>query len=80
MTSSPASAATNSCFSVPGADAETAELRFTEFSMILAEDAPGTTASVGFAELHLHDTLDELVAEAETAMLKRRRTRRRGRG
>ena len=66
-------------FSVPGADAVTAELRVKEFSVILAEDSPGTSASVGFAELHLHDSLDELVAEAETAMLKGRRQRRRGR-
>jgi diguanylate cyclase (GGDEF)-like protein len=67
-------------FSVPGADAATAELRVKEFSVILAEDAPGVSASVGFAELHLHATLDELVAEAETVMLKGRRQRRRGRG
>jgi diguanylate cyclase (GGDEF)-like protein len=66
-------------FSVPGADAVTAELRVKEFSVILAEDSPGTSASVGFAELHLHDSLDELVAQAETAMLKGRRQRRRGR-
>ncbi|HUY23202.1 MAG TPA: GGDEF domain-containing protein [Acidimicrobiales bacterium] len=67
-------------FSLPGADMATAELRFKEFAVILAEEAPGSSASVGFAELHQHDTLDDLVAGAETAMLKSRRHRRRGRG
>ena len=58
----------------------TAELRFKEFAVILAEEAPGSSASVGFAELRQHDTLDDLVADSEAAMLKSRRTRRRGRG
>jgi len=67
-------------FSLPGADMATAELRFKEFAVILTEEAPGSSASVGFAQFHEHDTLDDLVATAETAMLKSRRTRRRGRG
>jgi diguanylate cyclase (GGDEF)-like protein len=67
-------------FSLPGSDMSTAELRFKEFAAILSEEAPGSTASVGFADLHQHDTLDDLIAAAETAMLKGRRTRRRGRG
>ena len=67
-------------FSLPGSDMETAELRFKEFAVILSEEAPGSTASVGFADLHQHDTLDDLIAAAETAMLKGRRARRRGRG
>jgi diguanylate cyclase (GGDEF)-like protein len=67
-------------FSLPGSDMSTAELRFKEFAVILAEEAPGSTASVGFADLHQHDTLDDLIAAAETAMLKGRRARRRGRG
>jgi diguanylate cyclase (GGDEF)-like protein len=66
-------------FSLPGADMATAELRFKEFAVILSEEAPGSSASVGFAELHQQETLDDLVAVAETAMLKGRRTRRRGR-
>jgi len=66
-------------FSLPGADLSTAELRLKEFAVILAEEAPGSSASVGFAELHQHDSLDDLVAAAEAAMLKSRRTRRRGR-
>jgi len=67
-------------FSLPGSDIPTAELRFKEFAVILAEEAPGSTASVGFADLHEHDTLDDLIAAAESAMLKGRRARRRGRG
>jgi diguanylate cyclase (GGDEF)-like protein len=67
-------------FSLPGSDMSTAELRFKEFAAILSEEAPGSTASVGFADLHQHDTLDDLIAAAETAMLKGRRSRRRGRG
>jgi diguanylate cyclase (GGDEF)-like protein len=66
-------------FSLPGSDLATAELRFKEFAVILAEEAPGSTASVGFAELQPHDTLDDLIAGAETAMLQGRRARRRGR-
>jgi diguanylate cyclase (GGDEF)-like protein len=67
-------------FSLPGTDMATAELRFKEFAVILAEETPGSSASAGFAELQHNDTLDELIARAETAMLKGRRTRRRGRG
>ncbi len=67
-------------FSLPGSDMATAELRFKEFAVILSEEAPGSTASVGFADLHEHDTLDDLIAAAETTMLKGRRARRRGRG
>ncbi len=67
-------------FSLPGSDTSTAELRFKEFAVILGEEAPGSTASVGFADLHEHDTLDDLIAAAESAMLKGRRARRRGRG
>jgi len=66
-------------FSLPGADTSTADVRFKEFAVILAEAAPGTSASVGFAELRANDTLDDLVSNAETALLKARRARRRGR-
>ena len=38
-------------FSLPGADMATAELRFKEFAVILAEEAPGGSASVGFARI-----------------------------
>jgi hypothetical protein len=47
--------------------------------VILSEEAPVSTASVGFADLHQHETLDDLIAAAEATMLKGRRTRRRGR-
>jgi diguanylate cyclase (GGDEF)-like protein len=67
-------------FSVPGADLSTAEHRFKEFSVILAEEVPNGSASVGFAQLHEGDTLDDVIVTAETAMLKGRRMRRRGRG
>jgi diguanylate cyclase (GGDEF)-like protein len=67
-------------FSLPGSDMATAEQRVKEFGAILSEEAPGSTASVGFADLNEHDTLDDLIAAAETAMLKGRRSRRRGRG
>ncbi len=67
-------------FSLPGTDAGTAELRFKEFAVILAEECPGSSASAGFAELQPGESLDDLVARAETAMLRGRRSRRRGRG
>jgi diguanylate cyclase (GGDEF)-like protein len=66
-------------FSLPGTDVTTAELRFKEFSAILAEESPGSSASVGFAEFQHQDSLDDLIARAETAMLKGRRSHRRGR-
>ena len=66
-------------FSLPGTDLATAELRFKEFAVILAEESPGSSASAGFAELQPGGSLDELIERAETAMLKGRRTRRRGR-
>ncbi len=64
-------------FSLPGADLATAELRFKEFAVILAEEAPGGSASVGFAQLRDNDTIDDLIARADTALLKSRRGRRR---
>jgi len=66
-------------FSLPGADLATAEQRFNEFSVLLAEEAPGATASVGFAELRDTDTLDDLISRADVALVKSRRSRRRAR-
>jgi len=63
-------------FSLPGADAATAELRFNEFSVLLGEEAPGTTASVGLAELRERDTLDDLISRADATLAKNRRNRR----
>jgi diguanylate cyclase (GGDEF)-like protein len=64
-------------FSLPGADMATAELRYNEFGVLLGEEAPGATASVGFAELRDHDTLDDLISRADVALVKGRRSRRR---
>lgn len=62
-------------FSLPGADMATAEQRLKEFRVILAEEAPGASASVGFAELRRGDTLDDLVARADSALIQSRRPR-----
>lgn len=66
-------------FSLPGADMATAEQRMKEFAVILAEEAPGTSATVGFAELRHDDTLDDLVARADEALIQARRPLRRSR-
>ena len=66
-------------FSLPGADMATAELRANEFGVILAEEAPGGSASVGFAELRGNDTLDEIISRAEIELVKSRRSRVRSR-
>ncbi len=62
-------------FSLPGADMATAEQRLKEFRVILAEEAPGASASVGFAELRRGDSLDDLVARADSALIQSRRPR-----
>jgi diguanylate cyclase (GGDEF)-like protein len=64
-------------FSLPGADMATAEQRLKEFRIILNEEAPGSSASVGFAELRRDDTLDELIGRADSALIQSRRPRRR---
>jgi len=66
-------------FSLPGADLATAEQRLREFTVILGEEAPGASVSVGFAELRQDDTLDELVARADDALVQARRRRGRPR-
>jgi len=66
-------------FSLPGADMATAEMRFNEFSVLLGEEAPGTTASVGLAEMRDRDTLDDLIARADATLVKNRRSLRRTR-
>jgi diguanylate cyclase (GGDEF)-like protein len=66
-------------FSLPGADMTTAELRANEFGVILAEEAPGASASVGFGELRGNDTLDEIISRAEVELVRRRRSRVRSR-
>ncbi|HUY64611.1 MAG TPA: GGDEF domain-containing protein [Acidimicrobiales bacterium] len=64
-------------FSLPGADMATAEQRLKEFRVILAEEAPGGSASVGFAELRRGDCLDELIARADASLRQSRRPGRR---
>ncbi|MHB8593544.1 MAG: GGDEF domain-containing protein [Acidimicrobiales bacterium] len=66
-------------FSLPGADMATAEQRIKEFAAILGEESPGASASVGFADMHQGDTLDELVARADNALVQIRRRQRRHR-
>jgi diguanylate cyclase (GGDEF)-like protein len=66
-------------FSLPGADLATAELRANEFGIILNEEAPGASASVGYGELRGNDTLDEIISRAEIELVKSRRSRVRGR-
>ena len=62
-------------FSLPGADQATAERRAHEFGVILAEEAPGASASVGFSELRGNDTLDEIISRAEAELVQSRRAR-----
>jgi diguanylate cyclase (GGDEF)-like protein len=66
-------------FSLPGADMATAELRAHEFGIILNEEAPGASASVGYSELRGNDTLDEIISRAEVELVKSRRSRVRSR-
>jgi diguanylate cyclase (GGDEF)-like protein len=66
-------------FSLPGADVATAERRAHEFGVLLAEEAPGASASVGFGELRGNDTLDEIVSRAEADLAKSRHSRVRAR-
>lgn len=66
-------------FALPSADLATAEQRLREFTVILNEEAPGATASVGFAELRDGDAVDDLVARADDALVEARRRRGRPR-
>jgi diguanylate cyclase (GGDEF)-like protein len=66
-------------FSLPGADVATAERRAHEFGVLLAEEAPGASASVGFGELRGNDTLDEIISRAEAELVKSRHSRVRAR-
>ena len=64
-------------FSLAGADTATAEQRLRDFTVILGEEAPGASASVGFAELHPGDTLEDMIARAEHALTAGQRPQRR---
>jgi diguanylate cyclase (GGDEF)-like protein len=59
-------------FSLPGADMATAELRANEFGVILSEESPVGSASIGFGELRGNDTLDEIISRAENELTDRR--------
>ena len=66
-------------FALPAADLATAEQRLREFTVLLNEESPGATASVGFAELRDGDSVDDLVARADDALVEARRRRGRPR-
>jgi diguanylate cyclase (GGDEF)-like protein len=66
-------------FGLPGADLATAEQRMRELNVILGEEAPGASVSVGFAELRQDESLDELVVRADDALVQARRRRGRPR-
>ena len=66
-------------FSLPGADVTTAEKRLKEFGLILGEEAPGASVSVGFAEAQPEDSIDDLVSRADDALVQARRRRGRRR-
>jgi diguanylate cyclase (GGDEF)-like protein len=66
-------------FSLPGADLTTAEKRIKEFGILLGEEAPGASVSVGFAELQPEDTFEDMVARADDALVQARRRRGRRR-
>lgn len=66
-------------FSMPGADTTTATQRVQDFTVILGQEAPGASVSVGFAELRAGDTLDELVVRADDDLVEARRRRARPR-
>ncbi len=66
-------------FSLSGADVNTAESRMKEFGLILEQDAVGASVSVGFAELRPDESLDDLVARADDALVQARRRRGRPR-
>lgn len=66
-------------FSLPGADVTTAEKRIKEFGIILGEEAPGASVSVGFAELQPEDTVEDMIARADDALVQARRRRGRRR-
>lgn len=66
-------------FSMPGADTNTAAQRVQDFTVILGQEAPGASVSVGFAELRDGDSLEELVARADDDLVEARRRRGRPR-
>jgi diguanylate cyclase (GGDEF)-like protein len=66
-------------FSLPGADTTTANKRLDDFAVLLNQEAPGASVSVGFAELRAGDSLDDLVVRADDDLVEARRRRGRPR-
>lgn len=66
-------------FSMPGANGNTAAQRVQDFTVILRQEAPGASVSVGFAELRDGESLDELVVRADDDLVEARRRRGRPR-
>jgi diguanylate cyclase (GGDEF)-like protein len=64
---------------LPGTDLAAAQHRFDAVARTLAEQNPGTTVSIGLAQLATQDTLEALVARADAALYAARRSTR-GRG
>jgi diguanylate cyclase (GGDEF)-like protein len=53
---------------LPGTDLAAAQHRFGAVARTLAEQNPGTSVSIGLAELATRDTLEALIARADTAL------------
>jgi diguanylate cyclase (GGDEF)-like protein len=61
---------------LPGTDLAGAQRRFDAVARTLAEQNPGTSVSIGLAELATQDTLEALVARADAALYAARRNTR----
>jgi diguanylate cyclase (GGDEF)-like protein len=61
---------------LPGSDLGAAQRRFDTLTSTLAEQNPGTSVSIGLAELGSRDTLDALIARADVSLYAARRNAR----
>jgi diguanylate cyclase (GGDEF)-like protein len=61
---------------LPGSHLDAAQHRFEAVARTLAEQNPGTSVSIGLAELATQDTLDELTARADASLYAARRDAR----
>jgi diguanylate cyclase (GGDEF)-like protein len=61
---------------LPGSDLDGARRRFDAVARTLAEQNPGTSVSIGLAELAGTDTLDALTARADASLYDARRNAR----
>jgi diguanylate cyclase (GGDEF)-like protein len=62
---------------LPGTDLDAAQRRFDAVARTLVEQNPGTSVSIGLAELANPDTLDALTARADASLYAARRDARR---